>query len=182
VRRAREHDVEALRGDAQGLDLGGVLGVRVRDPERPRAHVALVERAASPRRPDRRHRRHVHDPLHPLGEARLEHRARAVHVDPHEVGRRQAQARGAGRVEGALDPARGPAHRPAVGGVGGHALHVQAVEGIRRRAGAHGHPHVVSAREQRAHEVGADEARRTGDQHPSHGARIGCPPCPVSQW
>ena len=53
--------------------------------------------------------------------------------------------------------------------VGGHALDVQAIERAGPRGAAHGHAHVVAAREQRAHHVRADEPGRTGHQDPRHG-------------
>jgi hypothetical protein len=80
-------------------------------------------------------------------------------------------------VESALDAARGAPHRGTVGDVGNGAVDVEALQRGRPRGLADCHAHVVAAREQRPYDVRADEAGRAGDQHSSHGARIGCPPC-----
>jgi hypothetical protein len=113
------------------------------------------------RRAERGHARGHHDPRHALGGRRLDGDARSHRVDPKDVLDR-LRGHESGGVKSDLYAAHRAAHGRRIEDVGTHGLTFEAAEAPEARAVAKGDADVVPSLNQRARDVRAHEARRTG--------------------
>jgi hypothetical protein len=159
-----DDDIEAVGGQAKGLELGLVLRVDVGDAQSSRGEGLVLIRGPARRcRPQRPGRGRVHHPLDARAERLLHDQPGAVHVDREDPLRAAgAHRRGAGDVEDPLGAIHRPAHCAAIGHVTGDALEVEVLEMIELRRPPRQQAQLVAAPGQRPGQVGADEAGAAG--------------------